>query len=132
MEWRGGRHVRSRSYTKDTPSKDFRTVRARFFPDEENLPERQRRTVMDFRRSGSVEAIARAVELCALATKAANSIDTNKRLQQTYLPNQTAVVRLADAARERGRVVMRGGKYRRHRSRIAAGAGSRIAGENDG
>ena len=46
----------------------------------------------------------------ALADKMANSIDTNKKLQQIYLPGQTAVVRLADEARDRGRVIMQGSK----------------------
>jgi len=32
----------------------------------------------------------------------ANSIDTNRSLQQTYQPNTVAVVRLADEARARG------------------------------
>jgi hypothetical protein len=41
------------------------------------------------------------------SSKMANSIDTNRDLQATYKPNHTAVVRLADAARERGRDVMR-------------------------
>jgi hypothetical protein len=33
----------------------------------------------------------------------ANTIDTNKELQSTYLPQNTTLVRLADAARARGR-----------------------------
>jgi hypothetical protein len=37
----------------------------------------------------------------------ANSIDTNRSLQQTYQPNTVAVVRLADEARA-GRTLMRG------------------------
>jgi hypothetical protein len=36
-----------------------------------------------------------------------NSIDESKNLQDTYLPNQAAVVRLADEARLRGRDIMR-------------------------
>ena len=38
----------------------------------------------------------------------ANTIDSNKQLQATYLPNVASVVRLADQARERGRPVLRG------------------------
>jgi integrase len=98
---KGGRPRPPVPYTKDTLSKDFRDVRAALFIGDT-------RKVMDFRRSGSVEAIAGQVDPSALAGKMANSIDTNKKLQQTYLPNQTAVVRLADEARVRGRVVMRG------------------------
>lgn len=100
---KGGRPRPPVPYTKDTLSKDFRDVRAVLFIGDT-------RKVMDFRRSGSIEAIAGAVDMSALAAKAANSIDTNKKLQGTYLPNQTAVVRLADEARLRGRVVMRGAK----------------------
>jgi hypothetical protein len=43
----------------------------------------------------------------ALAGKMANSIDAHTDLQQTHNPNPTAVVRLADEARTRGRALMR-------------------------
>ena len=43
----------------------------------------------------------------ALASRMANSIDTNRQLQQTYQPNHAAVVRLVNKARLRGRSVMR-------------------------
>ena len=68
------------------------------------------RVVMDFRRSGAVEAAAGQVDPAALAGKMANSIDTNRDLQATYQPGHVAVVRLADEARARGRVVLRGPK----------------------
>lgn len=97
---KGGRPRAPAPYTKDTLSKDFRKVLAAKLPGDE-------RKVMDFRRSGAIEAIAGAVDDKALAGKMANSIDTNKRLQETYLPAQTAVVRLADAARDRGREILR-------------------------
>jgi hypothetical protein len=97
---KGGRPRAPAPYTKDTLSKDFRIVRAAAFPGD-------KRKVMDFRRSGSIEAIAGKVDPAALAGKMANSIDTNRALQETYLPNHTAVVRLADEARARGRDVMR-------------------------
>ncbi len=99
---KGGRPRAPAPYTKDTLSKDFRIVRKAVFPGD-------KRKVMDFRRSGAVEAIAGKVDPAALAGKMANSIDTNQELQRTYLPNQTAVVRLADEARARGREVLRGG-----------------------
>ncbi|MGB8400670.1 hypothetical protein [Bradyrhizobium sp.] len=66
-----------------------------------------KRTVMDFRRSGAVEATAGQVGPAALAGKMANAIDTNRDLQATYQPNHKAVVRLADEARARGRTLMR-------------------------
>lgn len=105
---KGGRPQKPALYTKDTLSKDFRAVRAAEFPAEEKLPKEQRRKVMDFRRSGAVEATAGQVDPAALAGKMANSIDTNRVLQETYQPNHAAVVRLADKARLRGRSNLRG------------------------
>jgi hypothetical protein len=63
--------------------------------------------LMDFRRSGSVEAVAGEVDPTALAGKMANTIDQNKELQATYLPNNATLVRIADAARARGRSKLR-------------------------
>lgn len=96
----GGRPQPPAPYTKDTLSKDFREVRKAEFPGD-------KRTIMDFRRSGAIEATAGQVDPAALAGKMANSIDTNRELQATYKPNHTAVVRLADEARARGRSLMR-------------------------
>lgn len=98
---KGGRPRAPAPYSKDTLSKDFRKVRKIEFPGD-------KRTIMDFRRSGAVEATAGQVDPAALAGKMANSIDTNRELQATYKPNHTAVVRLADEARARGRTLMRG------------------------
>ena len=67
-----------------------------------------KRQVMDFRRSGAVEAEAGEVDPGALAKKMANTIDTNRDLQSTYLPQNATLVRLADHARGRGRSRMRG------------------------
>jgi hypothetical protein len=96
------------AYSKDTLSKDFRVVRALEFPAEEKLPVKQRRKMMDFRRSGAIEATAGNVDPQALASKMANSIDTNRALQQTYHPNHAVMVRIADEARMRGRSALRG------------------------
>jgi hypothetical protein len=104
---KGGRPRAPALYTKDTFSKDFRIIRALEFPAEEKLPPKKRRKVMDFRRSGAIEAVAGKVDPAHLAGKMANSIDTNKTLQDTYLPQHASVVRLADAARLRGRRAMR-------------------------
>jgi hypothetical protein len=71
---------------------------------------------MDFRRSGSVEAIAGEAPPAVLAAKMANTIDQNKDLQATYLPHQAAVVRLADAARAQGRSRLRGENKSRPKS----------------
>jgi len=43
--------------------------------------------VGDFRRSGAIEVIAGQADGAALASKMANTIDSNKELQATYLPN---------------------------------------------
>jgi len=100
---KGGRPRAPAPYTKDTLSKDFRVIRAAEFPGDT-------RQVSDFRRSGAVEAVAGAVDPAALSAKMGNTIDESRELQQTYLPAQAAVVRLADAARARGREVLRTGK----------------------
>jgi hypothetical protein len=46
-----------------------------------------------------VEATAGKVDPAPLAGKMANAIDQSKELQATYLPHNTALVRLADDAR---------------------------------
>jgi hypothetical protein len=89
-------------YTNDTLSKDFLVIRAIEFRAEQKLPKNKRRKAMDFRRSGGVEATAGQVDPVASVGKMANTIDSNKDLQATYLPNQTAAVRLADEAHLRG------------------------------
>ena len=53
--------------------------------------------------SGAREANAGNVPLTALSAKLGNSIDRNKMLQRTYMPNQLAAVRTADEARRKGR-----------------------------
>lgn len=100
---KGGRPRPPVPYTKDTLGVDFRVIRDLEFPGDV-------RWISDFRRSGAIEAVAGKVDPAALAAKMANSIDDSKALQETYLPHQAAVVRLADAARERGRKVLRTGK----------------------
>ena len=46
--------------------------------------------------------------MAAFAGTMANSIDTNRDLQETYQPHTATLVRLADEARVRGRSLMRG------------------------
>jgi hypothetical protein len=98
---KGGRPRPPVPYTADTLGDDFRELREAVFPGD-------RRTVMDFRRSGAIEAAAGQVDPAALAGKMANTIDQSRELQATYLPGQTAVVKLADAARVKGRARLRG------------------------
>lgn len=97
---KGGRPRPPAAYTSDTLGDDFRAVREAEFPGD-------KRTLMDFRRSGAVEATAGEVNPAALAAKMANSIDSNKMLQATYQPHTASLVRLADEARARGRARLR-------------------------
>jgi hypothetical protein len=88
-------------YTKDTLGDDFRAVRTKVFGAEET------RQLQDFRRSGTVEALAGKVAPTDLSSKMANSISQSTRLQKTYGPVQLEMVRDADAARRRGRARLR-------------------------
>ncbi len=97
---KGGRPRPPAPYTKDTLGADFRIVREVEFPGDQRM-------IMDFRRSGALEATAGGVDHAALASKMANSIDSNRELQKTYIPQSAAVVQLADEARARGRERLR-------------------------
>ena len=88
-------------YSKDTLGDDFRAVRTMVFGAAET------RQLQDFRRSGTVEALAGQVAPTDLSNKMANSISQSARLQQTYGPVQLASVRATDAARRRGRAKLR-------------------------
>jgi hypothetical protein len=90
-----------RPYNADMLGEDFRLVREAEFPGDT-------RKLSDFRRSGAVEATAGEVNPAALAGKMANTIDQNRELQATYQPHNATLVRLADAARTRGRGRLRG------------------------
>jgi len=84
-------------HSKDTLGDDFRAVCTMVFgPDE-------KRQLQDFRRRGTVEALAGKVAPTDLSSKMANSISQSTRLQKTYGPVQLASARDADAARVRGR-----------------------------
>lgn len=90
------RNVEGAAYSKDTLCRSFRKALTKEFP-------KDTRKLMDFRRSGAVEANAGDVDALALSTKMANSINRSKALQDTYLPKRAAAVRVADEARRRGR-----------------------------
>jgi hypothetical protein len=94
---------------------DFRTIRTRVFGENEV------RQLADFRRSGTVEALAGKVDPLQLSSKMANSFSTSNRLHKTYGPTRLSAVRAADAARKRGRGCIRAGEagydeQRRHES----------------
>lgn len=89
------------SYSKDTLGDDFRAIRVKLFGPGDY------RQLADFRRSGAVEAVSGDVAPAKLSSKMANTISTSNKLHKTYSPAQLAQVRDADAARRRGRAVLR-------------------------
>ena len=84
-------------YSKDTLGDDFRAVRIMVFGQDET------RQLADFRRSGTVEALAGDASPEKLSSKMANSISTSNRLHKTYGPVVLADVRKVDEARVLGR-----------------------------
>lgn len=100
---KGGRPRQGAAYTRNSFSEDFRTVRTVEFPGDT-------RKMLDFRRSGSTEAVAGGVDGTVLSAKLANSLSESKKLEQTYVPVQVEMVRRADAARLVGRRALRGNK----------------------
>jgi hypothetical protein len=88
-------------YSKDTLGDDFRTIRTIVFCVQE------KRQLQDFRRSGTVEALAGDATAEKISAKMANTLSQSNFLHETYAPAQLAVVRDADAARRRGRTKLR-------------------------
>lgn len=83
-------------YSKDTLGDDFRDVRADLYgPDE-------KRTLADFRRSGSMEAVAGQAAPAALAHVMGNSLDRVHELFKTYCPVHVVSLQAVAEARERG------------------------------
>jgi hypothetical protein len=91
------RNRSGRAYSKDTLGDDFRDVGALVFGVGET------RTLADFRRSGTVEAIRGGAENGQIAAKMANEFDKSAFLRKTYAPVDLQAVRAADEARKRGR-----------------------------
>ena len=94
---------RGAAYRKNSLAEDFRDIRKLVFPGDT-------RKMLDFRRSGSTEAVAGGVDGTVLSAKLANSLSESKKLEQTYVPVQVEMVRRADAARLEGRRALRGNK----------------------
>jgi hypothetical protein len=88
-------------YSKDTLGDDFRAIRRLVFGECET------RQLADFRRSGSVEALAGDAAPQQLSAKMANTISASNRLHKTYGPAVLASVREVDTARQRGRTKLR-------------------------
>jgi hypothetical protein len=107
---KGGRRWLPRPYTKETFARDFRIVRNAVFPGDT-------RKLMDFRRSGAMEAAAGDVDPFALAGKMANTINSNRDLQAAYLPHHATLVRRADSARTKGRSRLRDENSNRSRTK---------------
>jgi hypothetical protein len=83
-------------YSKDTLGDDFRNVRLDLYgPDE-------KRTLADFRRSGSMEAVAGQAQPAALAHVMGNSLDRCHELFRTYCPVNVVSLQDVAEARERG------------------------------
>ena len=61
------------------------------------------RTLADFRRSGTIEAVRGGAADGQIAAKMANRFDASSALRKTYAPVDIAAVRAADEARKRGR-----------------------------
>jgi hypothetical protein len=90
------RNRSGRPYSKDTLGDDFKAVRELVFGKGEA------RQLADFRRSGTIEALAGDAAPEKLSSKMANSLSQSNRLHKTYAPVQLASVRDTDAARRRG------------------------------
>jgi len=84
-------------YSKDTLGDDFRDVRKAVFSDSE------RRTLADFRRSGTVEAIRGGATAEEIGNKLANDFGSSRFLQKTYAPTDHATVLKVDEARRKAR-----------------------------
>ena len=84
-------------YLKNAFAEDFREVRAAEFGPLEN------RKMLDFRRSGAVEAIVGDADLEDVAHAMGNTLSTSNQLFKTYVPvNMATVVQVAEA-RKQGR-----------------------------
>jgi hypothetical protein len=84
-------------YLKNAFAEDFREVRVALFGTGE------RRQMLDFRRSGAIEAIVGGVEVEHLAHAMGNMLSASNQLYETYVPAQTATITQVSEARRKGR-----------------------------
>jgi len=98
---KGGRPWPGRPYTKDLLAEEFRAVRTAVFGAGE------KRQLLDFRRSGAVEAIAGGAKAEMLSHAMGNTLSTSNALYQTYVPVNMTSIREVAAARRTGRRKMR-------------------------
>jgi len=88
-------------YLKNAFAEDFREVRiAEFGPLE-------RRQMLDFRRSGAVEAIVGGAKSEHVAHAMGNTLSASNALFETYVPVNTATIVKVTEARRRGRRTLR-------------------------
>jgi hypothetical protein len=88
-------------YLKNAFAEDFREVRAAEFGPLE------RRQMLDFRRSGAVEAIVGEARSEHLAHAMGNTLSASNALFETYVPVNTATIVKVTEARRRGRRTLR-------------------------
>ncbi|WP_137388001.1 hypothetical protein [Rhodoligotrophos defluvii] len=97
----GGRPRPPSPYTKDRFAADFRVIRSLTFGEGED------RQLLDFRRSGAVEAIAGGAEAEQLSRAMGNSLSASNSLFETYVPVKHGIVREVTQARKKGRRKLR-------------------------
>ncbi len=88
-------------YSSDTLGDDFRDVRHAEFGAGES------RTLLDFRRSGAVEAIAGGSTAPELAHAMGNTLGASNALFATYVPINLATIQSVMEARRKGRRMLR-------------------------
>jgi hypothetical protein len=84
-------------YLKNAFAEDVREVRFAVFGASE------RRQMLDFRRSGAVEATVGGAEVEHLAHAMGNTLSASNQLYESYVPAQTATITQVSEARRKGR-----------------------------
>ena len=88
-------------YLKNAFAEDFRDVRAALFGKAET------RLMLDFRRSGAIEAHAGGASAESMAHAMGNTLSASNALFKTYVPVQTATIVHVSEARREGRRKLR-------------------------
>lgn len=92
---------RGATFTKNSFAEDFRDIRTAAFGPLE------KRQMLDFRRSGAVEAIVGDVAAEHLSHAMGNTLSASNALFKTYVPVQNATIQKVSEARRRGRQTLR-------------------------
>ncbi len=98
---KGGRPRPGTPYTSDVLGRDFRALRESVFG------AREARQLLDFRRSGAVEAIAGGAGAENLSRAMGNTLASSNALFETYVPVDQAMLKGVADARRKGRAKMR-------------------------